>query len=1850
MANGTFQQPLPAFSDWMSKFEQDTKDIQLKMERELRESQLTFSLVLGDKGLGGSGTVFIPAGTSDEEKNKLLKGKVVGYIKEITPMDLGEDSEYTQTGQKVYYGDPSTAKVTTQKGLYYIPGRGWNKGSATGVTILDDMKGGGLRGKTKDDFTAVFTIFGEKPEDAYDEEGEYKGYMANGNFKFAGKTTINVNGNEYDFIPDFKNASFENRPSTLNKADFSDITTARLSSEEIGFRRDAGLPDSLGLSSMDMVVDPFDFSNTMKYFSMNTDQLSGGGILGGDHPTPMSETGQIAPSGEDWWNREITILKTYKHKNEDGSSVDVYETHNEKVTNQIANVIVGPLPDKPTKEEDGSWYYGGEVIPEEDALEIIVLRNEQITKRRELYESGWRIYYPEEKLLNSEMGTYLDSFEQMFGDDYIDYVSDFSNRADFLEYAWNLWTGPIEKNRVYYGKEEYYGVNWSDLNETDQDFVLKTLRYWDSKGDDLTISSFSEFADFYTGFNPYPRDEKDKKIFLTQVNKVNKIFKDTDVESNVPKKFIQMNNLIGWGEAINDFSAMITPIMVSGGYVGTALASSSVPLQMAGQGMTWATFGGLHDYTRDEFDYNWDRFLVSRGLDFTVGSLFAPFSGRVSVPFKYKNTALGKALQQYFVGNPLGTFSKNSLNQPVKEGSYRITQWLLPAIKFESQVQGMNVLLTSHNYAETLNRNIAQSEKGLWLTDPDGDAKFVEEPAISQIIAKTTQDVFGPNSSFGKHLMVQQGITHLLHGFPIFKPKKVKVYVDEKGIKNPFNFKGNLNDLKFDPKTKKWYTHKGSNVMGEPEWKLKQTEVTLGPLALRNYYRNYMQHTSKWIENHYLLGGKQSGLTLHGDRWKPTFTIEDHQLWMDTYFKTLPFRDHTMNGIIKGILNLEGKMVNGKVLTKDDVRGITSNYVEIYKRVRNNPNFMTLNELRMHELEINNYVGAGMEWNFRNYGDVFGGINTTSMVPFLPFESNMSQIRFQGDIPKIAEPITNIMTKNPIFKKLDVVFLPEEPLICLTWDKIRFHDPFADLSEYEGYKLINEKGDVANGENFGEEIGQNFDTGQDIYVVKPEDQNTIEADGSGQVIYSKGVGKEALIEGGIVEPLYKLLDKVDPELKAEIDALMNITHQELIRLGISGDEIDITELFSKAFTYNALGYAESDPHLAEFMHLPKDIIDRFSKWILYETGESIESIMGTQPPKEAPYKDISHILYGEPIDGGKIIYEGTSYKLSKNVNSKKNHIYVNKSESIINKLESVSLKQRGVKNYLKRHGLNDPEIKELNIDGLLSKYKPTDSIPKDVLVKWIKDNTFVLTEIIRTDPVTVTGEESYEPTYPTETRYDIDIWGESFNEQKGDEGRDDFGQYIGLSKSGAEELVSEEIDYFVGERVYEIEKGDDAEFYLADGEWENGVFANEDMTIEKTTLNESNIEVVNKHDYKIGDKIFNDESEFREWLGDDMKDNFEIKEYEYIDYENPTEPVGTHTDSEGNIVPLTQYQDSKLKGGENYKELLIINPFLGYDEPHWSLGEQEKSLLGDYADDRHNNVIGHIRFQDIHLDGKKVLNIENIQSKLHQKGAVEGYYTRDEFGQKPTDHKYDRAVPEAPLKDEWIKVHLNRIFQYAIDNGYDGVSLNNGEQMAKRWNALTYVDKIEYKFTPSKLTELPEGTHILPITKEIIQHPEDAKFESKGPDHEPVIMVRHPELPGFRMSVPKNSTHIYIDPYNNVKGISFTGPEQSIGTGEDLLVSIETVEEKVLHHLNVGSEKNKEYDIYFYDKDGRSDHKFMNKDELIPTFGSIIGNEIINGTAHSTVDKAGNNQTGEVDVEVTFNVLDDVDKTTYGRN
>ena len=1792
MSNGTSNNSLSKnflSSDWMDQFNKDNQEFYEKIQRDSRERRLKFSLELGEQGLGGSGTVFIPSNTSVEERNKLLDGKVIGYKKEITPLDLGEDSKYDQTGTVFYYGDPSSAKITTQKGLYYVPGRGWNQGSATSVDILDDMKGGGLRGKTKDDFT-VFTIFGEKPEDAYDENGEYKGFMSDGNFTFSGKTTLNINGNEYDFVPDFKNAEFENRPSTILdiETSVSDITSDRINADEEGFRREVNWA-----SSLDMVVDPFDFGNTMKYFSMNTDFLTGGGVLGGDYPTPMSESGQIAPSGEEWWDREITILKTYKHKNEDGSFVDVYETHNDKITNQVAEVIVGPLPSKPTKEADGKWYYGGELIPEEDALEIIVLRNEQIAKRRKLYEDGWRIYYPEEKLLNSEMTTYLDSFEQMFGDDYINYVSDFANRSDLLEYAWNLWTGPIEKNRNYYGKEEYYGVNWNELTETDQDFVLKTLRYWDSKGDDLTLASFSEFADFYTGFNPYPSDEQDKKIFLTQVNKVNKIFEDTNVESNVPKKFIQMNNLLGWGEAINEFSAMITPIMVTSGYVGTTLASSSIPLQMAGQGVTWATYGGLHDYTRDEFDYNWDRFMVSRGLDFAVGSLFAPFSGQVPVPAQYRNTALGKVLQQYFVGNPLGTFSKNQLNQPTLEGAYKITQWVLPAIKFESQVQGMNVLLTSHSYAETLNRNLSASEDGLWITDPDGDLKFVDNPSISQVIAKTTQDIFGVNSGFGKHLMVQQAITHMMHGFPIFKPKKINVYVDKNGIENPFKFKNSISDLRFDPKTNKWYEYKGNKIYGEPEWSLTQKEVTLGPLALRNYYRNFMQHTNKWIKNHYELGGKQSGTTLHGDRWKPTFTIEDHKLWMDLYYKTLPFRDHTMDGIINGILNLEGKTVNGKVLTKDDVRAIASNYTEIYKRVRNNPNFLTLNELRIHELQINNYVGAGMEWNFRQYGDVFGGIRTTSMVPFLKFEPTLNQIRFQGEIPTLAEPITKIMKSNPIFKNLDIVFLPEKPYTCLTWDKIKYHDPFAVLSEYEGYKLINEKGDVANGENFGEEIGQYFDTGQDIYVIQPEGQNTVASDGTGQVIFSEGVGKEALIEDGIVEPLYKLLEKVDPELKAEIDALMKTTHQELIRLGISGEVIDITELFSKAYTYNALGYAESDPHLAEFMHLPKDIVDRFSKWVLYETGESIESIIGTQPPKEAPYTDISDILYGEPFEGN-IVYQETSYHLPKNVNNKKNKLYVSKGEDILEKLNAVSLKQRGVKNFLKRHGMSDNEIADLNINELLSKYQPTESIPSEVLTNWIKENTFVLEEALLVEDKELIRQHEDDPSFHTEIRYDLEMGGERFSELNPNHDVHGMEQY--RDNIFLEQVIDDDIQYRFEDQEYDIYDGSHPDFYHPDDVVENGIYAKHDMTLEFDVRN-PRTHLIEKYtkEIKEGDKVFDDNNEFFDWFNDDARnsDYYEIVQEEYVDFDRPITPRVVTTES-GELLQLTKYHDYKLKGGEDYKELLIINPFLEYNEGHW--GDVQTLEMGDkIPSTQYNNVIGHIRFQTVwDKDGNKILFVEEIQSKIHQKGAIDGYNKRNTL---PHDHN---KVPDAPLKEDWAKVYINRIMQYAIDNGFEGISLIDGIKSGTRWDALTYFDKIGYQYTPIILDKLPEkvSSTIIEITPEMIIEKNVGGTDNVNKvrvDSEVWGEVRgdahYPERV-WTGKVFDDHTHLFLDENGFVKSGSYE-PNVSI-------------EEQILNSINKGRQRNdklKEYDVTLYDSDGRQTRKLLSDSELNEFFG-----------------------------------------------
>lgn len=79
------------------------------------------------------------------------------------------------------------------------------------------------------------------------------------------------------------------------------------------------------------------------------------------------------------------------------------------------------------------------------------------------------------------------------------------------------------------------------------------------------------------------------------------------------------------------------------------------------------------------------------------------------------------------------------------------------------------------------------------------------------------------------------------------------------------------------------------------------------------------------------------------------------------------------------------------------------------------------------------------------------------------------------------------------------------------------------------------------------------------------------------------------------------------------------------------------------------------------------------------------------------------------------------------------------------------------------------------------------------------------------------------------------------------------------------------------------------------------------------------------------------------------------------------------------------------------------------------------------------NVIAHIRMDDVTApDGRKFLRIQEIQSDWHQAAK-----------------KGDANVPEGPFRESWPKLAVKRALRYAAENGYDGITLVEGKDIAK---------------------------------------------------------------------------------------------------------------------------------------------------------------------------------------------------------
>ena len=207
-----------------------------------------------------------------------------------------------------------------------------------------------------------------------------------------------------------------------------------------------------------------------------------------------------------------------------------------------------------------------------------------------------------------------------------------------------------------------------------------------------------------------------------------------------------------------------------------------------------------------------------------------------------------------------------------------------------------------------------------------------------------------------------------------------------------------------------------------------------------------------------------------------------------------------------------------------------------------------------------------------------------------------------------------------------------------------------------------------------------------------------------------------------------------------------------------------------------------------------------------------------------------------------------------------------------------------------------------------------------------------------------------------------------------------------------------------------------------------------------------------------------------------------------------------------------KYQQYQLRGGDNYREMLLKLPESkdkadkNYQSNHWKGSP---------------NVLAHLRLSDREgPDGEKLLHVEEIQSDWHQAGRKKGYKPdnyveqsnklEDQFSQlgerrfqllkqaeaMPTHgpeftNLIDEAnsitpklmqlqeqrdnmqkvinygVPEAPFKKNWHEMAIKHALHHAAKNGYKGLLITPGAEQADRYGLAGYVDELNWFSHPT---------------------------------------------------------------------------------------------------------------------------------------------------------------------------------------
>lgn len=204
----------------------------------------------------------------------------------------------------------------------------------------------------------------------------------------------------------------------------------------------------------------------------------------------------------------------------------------------------------------------------------------------------------------------------------------------------------------------------------------------------------------------------------------------------------------------------------------------------------------------------------------------------------------------------------------------------------------------------------------------------------------------------------------------------------------------------------------------------------------------------------------------------------------------------------------------------------------------------------------------------------------------------------------------------------------------------------------------------------------------------------------------------------------------------------------------------------------------------------------------------------------------------------------------------------------------------------------------------------------------------------------------------------------------------------------------------------------------------------------------------------------------------------------------------------------TQFKEFTLPGGENYREIALVDPEI----QKW-LGGSNHDFTYDELANINSRRIAHMRVKDrVDSNERPGLFIEEIQSDRHQEGRAVGYQENIDWSKIPVYEYKDlvskgvfpgvmhieskpgkyvlvdangesiaqsssletlkqeynawinrKGIPDAPFRKDWPLQMFKRALQDAVESGKQWVGWTDGQTQVNRYNLSKQVDRIDYR-------------------------------------------------------------------------------------------------------------------------------------------------------------------------------------------